>query len=320
MALCLLTLGLVATTAPDDGLREHLFRDGTVAWQSMEGLYLSLAGTQKSVGEVTWPGEPKQITSESRTFCFTQYGMAYWENTEGSDGKREYVYAINDTYEFVIYRNPSQYPWTIDQLTARHEQRNIGDRFRVWQNTAKTLAPIGLYDSRLLDTITPDTVTSVGLSNGSVDVEFEIPHGLLIHKGTRPSQNDYLLGGTVMLDREKWTVVKYEVQIRFGTDGVATIRGDMEYEGSLDGAPLPRRYVESLDDLEETGIAWRNVYEFSDLRKCDLPAQDFTLTAYGLPEPDFGVDHRYVRMIFIVCGAVILLLILGMWMRRRSYT
>ena len=52
--------------------------------------------------------------------------------------------------------------------------------------------------------------------------------------------------------------------------------------------------------------------EIRGIRHRGFPFEEFTLSHYGLPEPDFG-DHRPNRMRYIIMAVGLLMIGIGAW-------
>jgi hypothetical protein len=135
----------------------------------------------------------------------------------------------------------------------------------------------------------------------------------------KPKITCVLEKGTIILDRERaWSAQQTTLQYINGI----IVNIQLEYKGEHRGLPVISKIIE---EIAVTGHAQREVswLQFSDLRFHDVPESDFTLSAFGLPEP-VGVEWeqprpRWYLWIMVVAFALLALaLTLGYLRKRRS--
>lgn len=90
--------------------------------------------------------------------------------------------------------------------------------------------------------------------------------------------------GYVLYDPQRfWIILEYNAQIEWESTNVkASTTVAYEYEETADGFPIAKRIIRRFTPVK--GVDRENHYEFN-LKEADVPESDFTLTAFGLPEP-----------------------------------
>jgi hypothetical protein len=120
-----------------------------------------------------------------------------------------------------------------------------------------------------IKSVTPRVKDGLNLAHVEFTIEYpgEVP-GALVGRYTR--------GWFDAIPDQGWV-------IREGAQGslrtAESVAFKIEYEGSQDGFPLPKR----VTDYSNLG---RTIAEFDQIRHGSVPESEFTLTAFGLPEID----------------------------------
>lgn len=97
-----------------------------------------------------------------------------------------------------------------------------------------------------------------------------------------------LRGGWVLYDPERfWVIKEYEVQMDWkrpqGAWAVATVTATYDYQEGDDRFPILKRIVRT-EKMPSERWETQHTAEF-DLTEADVPERDFTLPAFGFPEP-----------------------------------
>ena len=101
-----------------------------------------------------------------------------------------------------------------------------------------------------------------------------------------PLVTDRLAGGgydgsLLVSPAEKWVLHEYEYRPK---NGLAIRKGVIDYGEVQVGFPVPKRVVTSVFDIHKKQLREVRTYDFEEFRFVDVPAQEFTLAAFGLPE------------------------------------
>ncbi len=90
-------------------------------------------------------------------------------------------------------------------------------------------------------------------------------------------------GFFVVCPDEKWVLYEFECREKKGP-GQSAFTGTVEYAGTREGHPIPKRAIWQTLRLPERDVIKTTFIEFVDLRFADVPDQDFTLSAFGIAE------------------------------------
>jgi hypothetical protein len=113
------------------------------------------------------------------------------------------------------------------------------------------------------------------------------PEAVAFHKDKNPRVTIYaiaLRGGWMLLDPEaSWALQEYSVEIllpsNLGVNDPVRVTGAIEYKNAKESVPLPFKVV-----LEDFGQE-RTEFTFQKLVQREVPEEELTVSAYGLPEP-----------------------------------
>jgi hypothetical protein len=147
-------------------------------------------------------------------------------------------------------------------------------------------------------------------SNRLVRIEYDrVSHSM---------RNDPARGGWVLLDPALyWVVKQYEVKAVW-PDGQGTISATLEYKTTDSGFPLATRVVRNHKAESQTGPVDHEYVLDYDLNVQDkLPERDFTLSAFGLPEPAGATRSR---LYLWIGGVGVLCVSVALWLARRART
>jgi hypothetical protein len=111
-------------------------------------------------------------------------------------------------------------------------------------------------------------------------VDFDYPHDDL--------RRSEVQGGSLVLDPSRfWCLRSFDVRFRVQTGGQGVMSFEVTKWRDSDGFPVPVAAVRSSDGVEDNvryKVSWHYDYDLSIPDKLP-PDGDFTLSAYGLPEP-----------------------------------
>lgn len=221
----------------------------------------------------------------SRTF--RQSGAERSSNTTkglGPERKGEAASVQNESYSFALTRNSHDAPWVITDFYERNHDASPGDfedKLRGRHVGQLACAGLQLYNRPLFELLNdPEFVieSTEPRSDGLVRLYFT-------YSGKRP--NFPIKQGWVDLDSKHFFVIhECEAQAKWA-DGAGTIHYSFTYDIEPDSFPRITRssLIESVRD--GTGASWNNEYvtEFDLSRTAPVSKSDFTLSAFGLPEP-----------------------------------
>jgi len=114
-----------------------------------------------------------------------------------------------------------------------------------------------------------------------------IPNNNTQNQSRNSEEENYNIHGEIWLDTEYFLITKavfYETLSSQEITASITCRYD-----TISGIPLPKHYKKVGQVRDEEGVSeWSIEYDFHSFQKSGNDSERFTLSYYGLPEPDFG--------------------------------
>lgn len=299
-------------------LRDRFLREVPQAWQEYRSSVARLqgAGTLSQIDLLT--GQ----TLERSSGEFRQRGdlsRRILQNL-GPEMHDGHAYVRNANYAFELLRRDANSPWVIVGLIpdVREGFRDDDVTKMKYAHVLDDCACLALQVEREL---LFDMVKAPGFSLGSVtpanrdgidlvrvDFDFEPPE----------TRNHPVRGGWVLLDSAKyWTIVEFEVKGAWG-DGEGTITGNYQYVVTGGGLPVVRRVTRRQRAESEVDGPVDHEYlgEGEWFENADVPDSEFTLTAFGLPEPVAAKRRWSFLIVLNVLGA--LLIAIGFLLHRAA--
>lgn len=235
----------------------------------------------------------------------------------------------NEDYAFNLQRARDSQAWILTNLTFDPELVPGGSLRRPDLN-ARRFACAGL---RCSTGWLPEMVDEAGFSVDRAETRHVADETLVdvtfrfVHRG---DDDDYAAEGHMLLDPARyWLLREAELKVHEPPEAVGGAHAiHVEYKDS-DGLPVPSRYVMQFDvqapeRAVEGGFGKEDihkdiVWEYDFRRVVDANERDFTLSAYGLPEPirpaAGGMLAGTRLLALVVIGAV--LVVVGILLRRR---
>ena len=263
------------------------------------------------VREVT---ERRHIELKQRNGCAL---VLRQKDTEKPEKRRtEQLHVINSRYAFSLRRKPSTDGWAISKISAKSRGKDVfqdppNEDVDLWStipiNFALAYTTLGVIP------VTPEfSLKRVSLETGrggtSSRLSSSMPHpkinrGSLL-RSAGPCMIRLVIGSLLAL------MCNWRGQLVEAGRGTRTV--SYEYQDTADGYQIPRRIVvrgrSVLPDIRPDGIfEYENTYDF-DFREGDVPESDFTLSAFGLPEPTgMGLRKSSRWYLWFIAGGVICL-------------
>ncbi|MBI2807237.1 MAG: hypothetical protein HYX68_19820 [Planctomycetes bacterium] len=271
----------------------------------------------KSTGTVTFDSAKNQKMTQVTTHIYKQnVNCVLMRETLQMDGRVvDDVYAVNSKYGFILSRKEGM-EWTVKEL-------HLTDPGKVTYNNRKlrehVIVPLTLsYSQRLVD-------GSHLLSKPKADKSGD----LVVFEYNQPTTKQSLVvgKGTMTFDRKlHMALVAVNAISRFGPDPKETsTKVVYEYSGTLKGdlAKLIKRTVQrSTPNVKmPSGVTLSYSVDEYDLKYDEnVPDSEFTLTAFGIPEPKGIIWDQPRRLIWIWWGlpGIILVVLAYLWYRWRS--
>ncbi len=214
---------------------------------------------------------------------------------------------INVNYAFLLNRKSEQSPWTI---------RHVGSKDRV-QYAIKHTGQVLLMSVNIFQQPLPWTASQPGFSlndarevgDGLVEINFSSSDVF--------RKNYYIIsGGRVQLDpNHHWCVCEYLLDVQLH-DEKGVIEGKIEYGREENGFLFPRKITQ--DFSFDSGVRKRRTFDFERYRSAEVPDNEFTLTAFDLPEPDLFAKPRFPTTLVALNVFAIVALMVGIYLRRKG--
>jgi hypothetical protein len=233
--------------------------------------------------------------------------------TAGKLDKMIAVFGANPSYAFGLQRKDTASPWIVTQLVDVRNgslpsgippyfedyQRGINDLMRLFTETLPEVTRNPQFHLlRCRKVFRGDEEL--------VEVLFDYSHD--------PGQTgNPIQRGTLLLDAQRfWSLRSYEAESK-GADFTGTIKHEVLELGQTEQSlPVPKRAVELGESVDKAGNRNKREFHFSyDLHEPRrLPSdEEFTLSAFGLPEPGGGQWPKRSIPIFVwvaLAGAICL--------------
>jgi hypothetical protein len=281
-ALCLLS-GPAQGADADGALKRKVLAEYPAALRELSSRFARASGSVKYTTEnrLKAGSEPEQLL-----VTFASRRPAMWKiQTErltpapraGNTGVR----CFNESYYFTLAKERQAREYRITSVDTRENlslrQRGAWGRFL----DAYVDAPLRMDRLRLTEAFADPnfSVRSVspvaGQQKGMLRIAFD--WGLPALKSAGGGFEGWLL----VSPEQKWVVREYEFRSK---NGVGVHKGVLEYGDVQDGFPVPKRFTKSTFSVPRNLSTMVETYDFQEFRFVDLPAEDFTLAAFGFPE------------------------------------
>jgi hypothetical protein len=235
----------------------------------------------------------------------------------------EQLYAYNPTYGFSLTRKSNEHPWVVQSIDRRHEGETNPEVEKMVEVSGHlhSLTYACMEDLQNLlkqPTFRVLTATSINKEGAElIQIDFENPHPLSEpDKPFSPTQS-----GTLVLDPNRyWCVLSYNLKGKYA-NAEATLKGETEFREPSPGYPIPKRCVETNDQMRTDGehlvLVTASDYDLHEPNHAARD-EDFTLSAFGLPEP-FDVQPRPRWYLWAGASGVICLVLgsIFFWLKRR---
>ena len=314
-----LTGGLGSGQAAEPSLRERFLREAPKAWEE----YLAFARTLQG----RWTSRMTFSNHNSVTHHQIKQNrrcrLAGYEVESRKSKSDEYLRArgrtplmgemwvVHREYAFMLARRSMQSPWVVTGIARSDDDKKyISDKIEQ-QFNIMTGCLISLVQTRLQKLLDQPTFRLLDVrqtmyeNKECVEIVFDNKHEIIIGEDFIPEQR-----GKVILDPQRyWTVYSAELVSKYMHDN-----GPEDYKESIrittrdgkSGYPIIVNHKYYRTDKPDEGIT--KEFELDEVER--LPQdEEFTLTAFGLPEP-VGLE-RPVRWWLWTGVAGVLLIIVG---------
>jgi len=296
-------------------------------WKKAQRLARDFDGTARvRVAEPTDLKGNTRSTSHSMKFKRNSTCGLVQREPDQQTGDRVSLELANREYWAQISRKPNSSSWLLDKIEPRKQtpestnqvhtviEKWTGIHFRVY----------GVYHIGELIHAPNFTLKSAArVSRGDrtlVKITFARPHPY------DKAPFDPVQSGSLILDPESlWCISESELHLKDATGVTATYSSKNEYKATSGGFPIPIRST-ARQQADSRGIPDSEYVTELDIkpRTGKEADADFTLTAFGLPEPGTFVEKRRFPLYFwlVIVGAAGLVVagVLRLLARRRDTT
>jgi hypothetical protein len=319
----LLWLGCIGSAQGEDQspLAKRLFKEAPRAWARYKDFYLTLEG--KVRGEIRVRSREGKWQIKRVRASWKQFDSAVLDESEtfeaGSWNGR--VDGENSEYAFTLIRKSDSKPWVIQNVEKRD-----GVSTEVWNSRKEecqylSLTPLG------------PPLPFVFLSKGfrCVRVEPESMNGEELVRLTFTyvlRDASLLKGGWVVLDpSQDWMIRRGEIEVGLGEKVEGTAKWTLQYdykEGSNHHPLMTRSVVKGKFWQKGRLVVEKEYLHDLDMReRPSIPESEFTLSAYGLPEPHWARPKKTRRpwYLWLAVGGIACLALgagAGWYKRRRA--
>jgi hypothetical protein len=301
-------------------LTDRFLREAPQAWRELRERHRPVESILRVVSEQS-QGNSRKYTEHFKHNgnCTVYLAETVSTDQTGETRIRSEVWGINDRYAFYLRRKSVTAPWAINYLTlspqgddATEIRRQIDRAIWFRQNELLFVDPENLPEMLAkpyfkLSGIRPISEAGQEL----VEIEFLYPHP---PDERAPHLNCPLIveSGTIVLDPKRyWCIRSLKINGTYagGTKYVASFRNTIR-----DSNPPSLSKKDRVDDSPAVDIKATSVTEIDKLAFSPAPPKsDFTLTAFGLPEPVGIVEPRtplylwvaLVGIVLVICGVAI---------------
>jgi hypothetical protein len=288
-----------ATDIPS--LAERLRSQGLAGWDELRRLQSQSEFVVNERRTEKRPGKAVKITDRKYTLSYNSRSFVL------SVGDKK-VLGGNPRYFFELARRKTGGPWFAAEIRQR-ERDDALDNLVGRDDSAALRMPWSIYGEPLQSVVTDPTFSVIDYSesaDGSITVHFAIKSE---EKGFQISS---LRGGRFTCDpNQSWAVQSSEIELRvpsvFESAAYGPASGDF-----LNLTSVTYR-VSGKPENGGAEVTWES--QISS-KKCELPPEAFTLSAFGLPEPVSKAER--IRFWIWINAIALALIVLAFWLRSRA--
>ena len=245
------------------------------------------------------------------------------------------VLASNAAYAFSLSRRTNEDPWIINGVYLAKDANNLPQALKDMPSDrggAEQLLTQATWGEPLLALMKKSTfrilrVTSVRRGGQEIiQVDFDNSHPVPVEISDPGAKTlDKLQSGTLWLDPNRyWCVRSCDLNYKYLLNSEATVRVDAELVDETAEYPILKRWMEKrvIKHADQKVVPSATTLDFEISVPTNPPEDsDFTLTAFGLPEPHSLPPHKantnwYVW--FGILGLICLTIGAGsLWLRKR---
>lgn len=244
------------------------------------------------------------------------YLYRYFDERPISEG----VIVHNPQYAFQVQKGRGKQEWFLANLDIRGDGAAYRGRPIREYTTSRVCLAFCLYDRPLSILIRDRAFKLANVSETSRNgrlvtrIDFTYSHPI------RESDFYPIQSGTIYLDPTRyWCITEAKLKGAW-TNGTGTIHETYEFRDGPDGFPIVTQVIHQLrHDSKRTAV--KSIIQTDFTIAPNVPTREFTLSAFGLPEPNGVVwerGPRYYLWFGLGAGACVILMLLFRQLARRS--
>lgn len=313
-------------------LERRLFQEATRAWERQLDFFATLDGTSQNDRRTRQAGQKWVVVLgiAAAKDC-SNNSLQRWEGKESGIWKGN-VIGWNSRYSFRLSQVGENRPWAIADVEKRSESSK-GKALRDPREFCTDLIfgpriPLfhKIFRSKGFRCVRVDPEPQ---SQGLVRVTFTYAPQDKQQEWMSPGENEAMnqvKGGWVVLDTPRyWVIRKGEIELVMGKDQEITSKWIVENEHDREGSdhhPIITKNSRVGKTWQDGKLVMEEAYtsQLDYRERPSIPEEEFTLSAFGLPEPHWATPRKTRWYLWLgVAGVACLTLgTVTWWLRRRS--
>jgi hypothetical protein len=308
----------IVTAATAEKLLERLKTEGYEHWKILDKYFEN--------SHCIWTEENDQYKDKKEIFRYELYNQAGQfffkkeriKETNKADDSYETIACSNIKYSFeILKRKQSQNGWRINFCGLTGNNAILDEQESTVSTVKSSYSIFGRSLNELIQSndfvITNITEENINSCNTFVlDFSFQSSD---LQKGIFA---DIKKGKVYLVPERHWTISKVYLELeRKEQNGLSRFQNiiDISYLDSDREIPQIQQVVFSLLKSKKPAVSWISKFEKIDSSNNKLPPSIFTLSHYGLPEPDFDNSRRTSanRVRYILMGLMTIIIVIALW-------
>jgi len=300
LAIGVLLIAAVASTAqprdaaPDGALQARFLKEAPLGWEKIRARELQVVGTLR-MKISSLQGGKKVDSAKDRIIAFRRNGdlTSYSTTVEGGTGNTTIVVAPH--YAFKIGRRSPDLPYSLQSLSfgdANVLVEEVKKGSYLWSVLS---TPRSCYGEPMSDLIKSPGFAIRSISTSQDDAG-EIVR-VAFESGSKQTKFNFKDAWITMRPSQDWAIQKGEYNL---SDDWRIIHENV-YEKASDGKDRLSLSLNIYDHPKEKTRQFYD-YTFEHLKAEAVPESAFSLSAYGMPEPDRPLAVNNRGMLHYGCG------------------
>jgi len=305
--------------ADEPALRERFLREAPLAWIELESLAFELKATVKVIDRDLDPKKVGEYREFDRELVYNgKAGNFLWEESSvgGVGAGNKEVIGINDEYAFRAKKSSEANALVVKDLDVAN--RTFASESKVLysllvRNAVKLPVMLHCVEAIQLVKGPAFTVTTASTLNKDGD---ELVQIAFTSRDRLENKYEYLSGRMAVDPSNRWAIRELVAMVKIGTGQGPGLRLSIknEYEGNINGFPIPRRQrsefsvADNLDATDGKIISSKSA-EWTEVALGDVRLGDCTMEAFGLPKPPLPSDRNWLVWVNLLVLIIFIVLI-----------